>query len=95
MKKEIDYSLEFQDRKEKIVIPVLYKIKPVQIPLHNRQHRNLLKNIYVQLDENLFSIHKIIPSLIPDHNPVEIPFDRDTGKHDYVFLSFLLVVYEG
>jgi hypothetical protein len=77
VKEEIEYSLEFQERKEKIVIPALYKIKPDHIPLHNRQHHKLLKNIYVALDDNLFSIHKIIPSLIPDHYVIEIPFDRD------------------
>lgn len=77
VKKEIKYSLEFQERKEKIVIPALYKIKPDQIPLQNRQHRKLLKNIYVPMDENLFGIHKIIPPLIPDHYVIEIPFDRD------------------
>ena len=51
--------------------------KPDQIPLDNLQHRELLKNIYVSLDNNLFSIHKIIPSLIPDHHLKGIPFDRD------------------
>jgi predicted nucleotidyltransferase len=49
VKEEIEYSLEFQKRKEKIVIPALYKIKPGQIPLQNREHLELLKNIYVPL----------------------------------------------
>lgn len=55
VKKEIEYSLRFQEKKEKTLIPILYNIKPDQIPLDNLQRRELL-NIYVSLDNDLFNI---------------------------------------
>jgi hypothetical protein len=75
VKKEIEYSLELQEKKEIIVIPILYKIKPDQIPLDNIVYRNLLKYIYVTVDEYLFNINDIISSLIKSYELIEIPLD--------------------
>lgn len=80
VRQEIEYSLDFQERKEKIVIPALYKVKPGQIPLQNREHHELLKNIYVPLDDDLFGIHKIIPSLIPHHYIIDRDFHINVSQ---------------
>lgn len=76
VKKEIKYSLKFQERREKIVVPVLYKIKPERVTLHNIHYQKLLRNIYVPLDDRLFNIHRFIPSLIPEYHCLEIPFNN-------------------
>lgn len=47
-KEEISCSLWLQERNEKIVLPILYKIKPNQISLDNAAQEKLL-NIYVSL----------------------------------------------
>ena len=76
VKKEIEYSLKLklQEKKEIIVIPILYKIKPDQIPIDNI-YKDLLKYIYVTIDEYLFNINDIISSLINSYELIEIPFN--------------------
>ena len=54
----------------------MYKVKPNQIALENIQQQKLLENRCVTLDENLFNIHEIISSLIPDRHIVEIPLNN-------------------
>jgi hypothetical protein len=78
VKQEIEYSSRYAEKGEKIVIPVLYKITPNQIPVKNSQIMSLLERLYISLDENLFSIHKLIPSLIPNHYVLEVLLD---GSH--------------
>ncbi len=93
VQEEIEYSLQCQERKEKIVIPILYKITPKQIPL-NEKMKKLLENIYVSLDDTLFNIHKIIPSLTPDYNYVEIPFDKQFHVDHSILIDNLKHVSE-
>jgi TIR domain len=73
VKQEIEYALKHAEKGEKIVIPVLYRIAPKQIPITDSHIMSLLEHLYISLDEDLFIIHRLIPPLIPDHYILEIP----------------------
>jgi TIR domain len=73
VKEEIELSRKYG----KILIPILYKVRPERISANNLPIQQLLRKKYFSIDLSLFNIDSLIPALIPDYQIIELPLNTN------------------